>query len=146
VDAAIAVRAIIRELNRGGCTILLTTHYMREAEELCGRIALINGGRIVAEGTAAQLKAQVKEDEAILVDGLLAPALRQRLAQVPGVLGVAQDGPLCRLLVQDHGTLRPVLRVLADSDCKLEGVKFDEPSLEEVFLMLTQQGLEQGDE
>jgi ABC-2 type transport system ATP-binding protein len=60
VEAALAVRGLIRELNRQGCTILLTTHYMREAEELCGRIALIAHGRINAEGTAPQLKARVK--------------------------------------------------------------------------------------
>ena len=82
VDAAMAVRDIIRELNRGGCTILLTTHYMREAEELCDRIALISEGRIVAEGTAAELKEQVKSEEAILIQGQLDPPLRERLARV----------------------------------------------------------------
>ncbi len=46
----------IRELNRGGLTILLTTHYLEEAEELCEEIALINGGRIVAQDTSAGLK------------------------------------------------------------------------------------------
>lgn len=56
VAAAQAVRAIIRDLNREGCTIVLTTHDMREAEALCGRIALIARGRIVAQGSTAQLK------------------------------------------------------------------------------------------
>jgi ABC-2 type transport system ATP-binding protein len=46
----------IRELNRGGLTILLTTHYLEEAEELCEEIALINDGRIAAQGTSAELK------------------------------------------------------------------------------------------
>jgi ABC-2 type transport system ATP-binding protein len=46
----------IRELNRGGLTILLTTHYLEEAEALCEEIALINGGRIVAQGTIEELK------------------------------------------------------------------------------------------
>jgi ABC-2 type transport system ATP-binding protein len=57
VDAAMAVRDLIREINRRGTTILLTTHYMREAEELCSTIALIARGRIVAEGDAGALKA-----------------------------------------------------------------------------------------
>ena len=60
LDAAMALRDLIREINRQGCTILLTTHYMREAEELCGRIALIARGRIVAEGAPAGLKALVR--------------------------------------------------------------------------------------
>jgi len=63
VDAALAVRDLVRDINRQGCTILLTTHYMREAEELCGPIALIAGGRIVAEGDAESLKALVKTPE-----------------------------------------------------------------------------------
>ena len=60
VDAALSVRDLVREINRQGCSILLTTHYMREAEELCSRIALIADGRIVAEGGAPALKALVR--------------------------------------------------------------------------------------
>jgi ABC-2 type transport system ATP-binding protein len=48
----------IRELNRGGLTILLTTHYLEEAEELCEEIALISDGRIAAQDTSAGLKAR----------------------------------------------------------------------------------------
>jgi ABC-2 type transport system ATP-binding protein len=146
VDAALAVREIIRELNRNGCTILLTTHYMREAEELCDRIALISEGRIVAEGTTAELKDQVKSEEAILIQGQLDASLRERLLRVPGVLGVAQNDDACRLLVREHGTMRPVLQTLLEAQANLEGIKFDVPTLEDVFLMLTQKGLEQGDE
>ena len=60
VDAALELRDLVRGINRQGCTILLTTHYMREAEELCGPIALIAAGRIVAEGDAGALKARVR--------------------------------------------------------------------------------------
>jgi ABC-2 type transport system ATP-binding protein len=141
VDAAMAVRELIRELNREGCTILLTTHYMREAEELCGRIALISEGRIVAEGTAAELKQQVKSEEAILIQGLLDPRLRERLARVPGVLGAAQGRSACRLLVRDHRAMQPVLGCLLEAGAGFEGIRFDEPTLEDVFLSLTQKSL-----
>ena len=57
----------IRELNRGGLTILLTTHYLEEAEELCEEIALINDGRIAAQGTSAELK---KEYGASNIEGV----------------------------------------------------------------------------
>jgi len=57
VDAAMTLRDLVRDINAEGCTILLTTHYMREAEELCGTISLIAEGRIVAEGDAPSLKA-----------------------------------------------------------------------------------------
>ena len=65
VDAAREVRELIQEINRQGCSILLTTHYMREAEELCDHIALLSLGLIVAEGTSAELKARAQEQEAI---------------------------------------------------------------------------------
>jgi ABC-2 type transport system ATP-binding protein len=146
VDAALAVRASIRALNRDGCTILLTTHYMREAEELCDRIGLISEGRIVAEGTPAELKARVKDGEAILVQGRLDPALREQLGRLPGVLGVAQVESVCRLLVRDRGAMKPVLRALLAAEAGFSGISFDEPSLEDVFLLLTQRGLEQADE
>jgi len=146
VDAAIAVRELIRRLNQDGCTILLTTHYMREAEELCGRIALIARGEIVAEGSAAELKEQVKREEAILVGGRLDPATRDRLARVPGVLGVAPGETACRLLVRDHGAMDAVLRALLEGGARIESVRYEEPTLEDVFLKLTQTGLEQDDE
>jgi ABC-2 type transport system ATP-binding protein len=147
VDAALAVREIIAGLNRDGCTILLTTHYMREAEALCDRIALISGGRIVAEGTAPELKDMVQDEEAIILRGRLEPALRVRLERVPGVLGVAQDEEAWRLLVRDHGTMRPVLEALLAGGAQLDSIRFDVPSLEDVFLKLTHRGLEEpGDE
>jgi ABC-2 type transport system ATP-binding protein len=146
VDAAIAVRDLIRELNRQGCTILLTTHYMREAEELCGPIALIAKGRIVAEGRSAQLKEQVKHEEAILIDGQLAPGLRERLLRLPGVLAAAQDAQACRLLVASAGLMQPVLGELLAWNAPITGVRLEEPTLEDVFLKLTKQGLEDAHE
>ncbi len=63
VDAALAVRDMIRAINADGCTILLTTHYMREAEDLCANISLIAEGRIVAEGSPEALKTLVRTPE-----------------------------------------------------------------------------------
>ncbi|BDU76875.1 ABC transporter ATP-binding protein [Mesoterricola sediminis] len=60
LDAALAVRDLIRDIAREGCTILLTTHYMREAEDLCAGIDLIAGGRIVAGGSPQALKDLVR--------------------------------------------------------------------------------------
>ena len=142
VDAALEVRELILEINRQGCTILLTTHYMREAEELCHRLALISTGRIVAEGTVAELKGQVKREEAILIDGQLAPALRERLGGIQGVLGVAQDEAGCRLLVESRQPMARVLDTLLEARLAFNGVRFEEPTLEDVFLKLTRHGLE----
>jgi len=142
VDAAIEVRGLIKRLNAEGYTILLTTHYLREAEELCHRIALISDGRIVALGTAAELKRRVKREEAIIVKGTLDAALRERLARVPGVLGLALHGGSCRLLVDSKRIMKPVLRVLSEAEAHAESVSIEEPTLEDVFLKLTKKGLE----
>ena len=56
VRSAMQIRALVKQLKKEGKTILLTTHYMLEAEELCDRIALINEGKIVAFGTSKELK------------------------------------------------------------------------------------------
>ena len=146
VDAALEVRALIREINRQGCTILLTTHYMREAEELCDRIALIAKGRIVAEGGTRELKDQVKREEAILIDGELDHGLRDRLGLLPGVLGVAQAAGVCRVLVAHRQAMTPVLGLLLETGAGLTGVRLEEPSLEDVFLKLTRHGLEESDD
>ncbi len=65
-DVSIRIRAQIAELRRErNTTIILTTHYMREAEELCDRIAFIKGGRILAEGSADELKRQIRIGDVI---------------------------------------------------------------------------------
>lgn len=72
VESAHKIRALIKELRKEGLTVLLTTHYMLEAEELCDHIALINEGKIVAQGTVAELKKQSGKPRASLEDTVLA--------------------------------------------------------------------------
>ncbi len=71
VKSAIQIRALVKELQKNGTTILLTTHYMHEAEQLCDRIALINHGKIVALGTLVQLKKQAGKPKAGLEEVFL---------------------------------------------------------------------------
>ena len=62
------------------------------------------------------------------------------------MLGVAQGEASCRLLVRDRGAMDPVLRALLEAGAGFTGIRFDEPTLEDVFLLLTHTGLELGDE
>ena len=71
VKSAIQIRSLVKQLKAQGKTILLTTHYMAEAEQLCDRIALINGGKIVAFGTLSQLKKQAGTPNASLEEVFL---------------------------------------------------------------------------
>ena len=86
-DVSIRIRAQIAELRRErGTTIILTTHYMREAEELCDRIAFIKGGRILAEGTADELKRQIRIGDVISLrlDPGVARRARRPARRAPG--------------------------------------------------------------
>src|SRR6202008_4002593 len=84
-DVSIRLRAQIAALRRErGTTIILTTHYMREAEELCDEIAFIKAGRILAQGTADELKRQIRIGDVISLR--LDPASPERLDELPGVL------------------------------------------------------------
>jgi ABC-2 type transport system ATP-binding protein len=67
-QARLALWDVLRELHRQGRTIIMTTHYMEEADQLCDRLAIIDDGRIVREGTPAQLKAELREREGLDAD------------------------------------------------------------------------------
>src|SRR6476620_5614390 len=90
-DVSIRIRAQIADLRRqDGTTIILTTHYMREAEELCDRIAFIKGGRILAEGSPDTLKRQIRLGDVIALR--LDPLAPAGLAELAGVLHVQARG------------------------------------------------------
>ena len=86
-QSRLALWEILRELNAEGQTILLTTHYMEEADQLCGRVAIMDQGRILALDTPAALKSQVSADTIVTVQaaGDRAGAGRALSPRVPGV-------------------------------------------------------------
>jgi len=129
---------IIRELVAAGTTILLTTQYLEEADQLAHRVAVLDGGRIVAEGTPAELKARIPGGHIELAFAghaeleaaatVLAPAGRDDDALT---LQVAGDGRA--------GTLRALLRQLEDASVEVEALTVHTPDLDDVFLALTGQ-------
>ena len=135
-DVAIRIRAQIAELRRErGTTIILTTHYMREAEELCDTIAFIKGGRILAEGTAAELKRQIRIGE--VIELRLDPAVPERLDELPGVLQLHVRGERVECTVDAAEKRLPeVLRWLHERAVLVRDCQVTEPDLEEVFVEL----------
>ncbi|HVH31568.1 MAG TPA: ABC transporter ATP-binding protein [bacterium] len=151
VGAARDVRAYIREWirERPGRTILLTTHYMHEAEELCGRVAIIHKGRIVVTDTPAALRHRAAGGSYfILTTSPLDGATW--LGQVPGVQRVdARDGDgrtEVRLELADDGVIAGVVKALADRDRRILSLRKVEPSLEEAFVQIVGRRLEEADE
>ena len=135
---------IIREYNRGGKTILLTTHNMEEADALCQRLAIIDHGRVIAIGTPQELKASVPGGYILrLRFGQHSPDLLQRLQALSGVREVrATDNDGADLYADRGGSLVPEIANLAlATNIELCDVHISEPSLENLFLHHTGRSL-----
>jgi len=127
----------IRQLVRRGKTVLLTTHYLQEADALADRIAVINKGEIIAEGTPATIKAQTGGKKIRCITNLSISSL----LRIPGVLEVKED----REAVELHtAEAEPVVRELLSRDPALSGLEVTSAGLEEAFLALTQDGSRNG--
>jgi ABC-2 type transport system ATP-binding protein len=130
--------AFIRQLNEEGHTILLTTHYLEEAEQLCKRIAMLRRGRIVAlEETQALLKRFSSHAlRCRLAEGGALPAVLQSRSPAP----VALAGGAWRLPLDGFAEVETVLRQLREAGCTLEEMSLEEPDLENVFVELMRRG------
>jgi ABC-2 type transport system ATP-binding protein len=127
----------IRQLVGRGKTVLLTTHYLEEADALADRIAVINQGEIIAEGAPAEVKSQTSGKRIRCVTALGLPAL----LQVPGITDVKVD----RETVEIHtGDAESVVRTLLARDPSLSGLEISSAGLEEAFLALTRDNGDKG--
>jgi ABC-2 type transport system ATP-binding protein len=139
----LAMWEIIRELVAGGTTVLLTTQYLEEADQLADRIAVIDGGQVIASGTAEELKARVGGErlELSVVPGqdLAAAALAARpFGQAPAEID--RDAGRITLPVADGAALLPaVIRALDGAGARLADLALRQPTLDDVFLSLTGQ-------
>jgi ABC-2 type transport system ATP-binding protein len=133
----------IRALREGGATVLLTTHYLDEADALCDRILIVDHGAIVAEGTPAELKRRVSGDVVTIEVGAeAAEQARQALEGRPGVRELAVQGGAVRATVErgDADALA-LLRVLDEAGIATASIQIARPTLDDVFLTLTGRSL-----
>jgi ABC-2 type transport system ATP-binding protein len=131
----------VRRLRENGTTVFLTTHYLEEADVLCDHLAIIDHGRIVAEGTPDELKRQIAGDIVTLgvADTHRALAL---LAPQGFVRDSEQDEETIRLYVDRGETAMPaILRLLDDAGVELQTISLARPSLDDVFLRQTGRSL-----
>jgi ABC-2 type transport system ATP-binding protein len=135
-DVSVRVRAHIAALRRErGMTIVLTTHYMREAEELCDEVAFIKAGRILDAGTPEALKRRIGLGDVIALR--LEPAPPAWLGEAPGVLRCATADGWTKCTVDDAEKRLPdLLRQLFAEGVTVRNVRVREPELEEVFVEL----------
>jgi ABC-2 type transport system ATP-binding protein len=135
---------ILRQFKAQGRTILLSTHYMDEAERLCDRIAIIDHGKVIAEGTPAELIARLGGDHLIefaLNDGAILDA--ERFRGLPGVITSRRQGDAyCLTVAAPHVTLPALLQWLQNEQQPLSRLTTRQASLEDVFVSLTGRGLD----
>jgi ABC-2 type transport system ATP-binding protein len=127
----------IRRMVSRGRTVLLTTHYLQEADELADRVAVINQGEIIAQGTPSEIKAKTAGKKIRCITSLSLSAL----CQIPGVTDARED----REAVELHGVaVEPIVRELLQRDASLSGLEITSAGLEEAFLALTQDAGREG--
>jgi ABC-2 type transport system ATP-binding protein len=138
-----AILSRIADLQGQGMAVIYTTHYMEEAERLCDRIAVMDEGRIVAEGTTAELVALVGELPVIRLNGQGDFAgLGEVLEGAEGVIGTtASDGRIDVVADGSGQVLEGVLRLAMDHGVQVSGVSIERPDLEDVFLHVTGKAL-----
>ena len=129
----------VRAVTASGTTVIYTTHYLEEAETLCDRVAIIDHGRILAEGTVDELKRRVSDKQILTVSGNFdVEQARARLAALPDTQIIAASPGKIVLSVAGSGkaAIEALSGVLA-SGLDLDGVAIQPPSLNSVFLDLT---------
>lgn len=129
----------IRSMNEAGATVVYTSHYMEEVEELCSRVAILDHGRIIAQGTVDELKAQVKIGETVSVELATLPAgLEERIKALPACREVSYtDGTLQVRCANGPHNLLDILGAVRDCHGTPGRVWSEPPTLNDVFLELT---------
>ena len=133
----LALWDIIRELRQRGITVVLTTHYMEEADQLCGRVAIIDHGKILVSGTPEELKSSVGAQRVfqLQLSGAGSDGLKGRLSALAGVTSV--DGADSGLVVFTDGRGGLLPEIVGVAGDNLRDIAVSETTLESVFIKLT---------
>lgn len=134
-DISLRIRKQIKNIHEErGITIVLTTHYMKEAEELCHEIIFLKEGQILARGTAQELKRMIKVGDVIKISyGGLYPSIA--FGNIPGIMSYSLSDSSLSLVVDDVGKrMNFILKALQERGVVIENIQVLEPNLEDVFI------------
>lgn len=129
----------ILELNRQGSTIIYTSHYMEEVEQICSRIAIMDKGRILATGTKEELKSMIKTGETVTIEAIaLDEKDIQGLKELPHVFDISYEEQILKIRLSGakHNLVR-ILHYLEKRDITFGRVYSELPTLNDVFLEIT---------
>jgi len=134
-SVSVRIREMVRSIQKEkGMTVLLTTHNMKEAEFLCGRIAFLKEGQILATGTAEELKRMVRMGDLVKFEfeGRIA---EEELRRAEGVINFSVTGNICEVIVDDgESRLGPLVAMLAQGGAAFKKVTVGQTDLEDVFI------------
>jgi len=140
VDPQSRVRLLelTRSLARDGATVVYTTHYMEEAESLCDRMGIVDHGRVLAEGTFAELQALLGQRDLVRFAGVFQPAaIRQAFAGEAFEIVQAEAGVVTLAMQNASARLPEIIAGLHGAGGEIRSTTLSQPSLESLFLKLT---------
>lgn len=129
----------ILELNRQGSTIIYTSHYMEEVEQICSRIAIIDHGQVLATGTTEELKNMIKTGETITIEAIaLNTEQLSEIRQLPHVFDISYEEQILKIRLSGakHNLVR-ILNYMQEHDLSFGRVFSELPTLNDVFLEIT---------
>ena len=134
-DVSVRIREEILSIHKNrGMTVLLTTHNMKEAEYLCGRIAFLKEGKILTTGTAESLKRMVRIGDTLKIE-FKGTILEDELLRADGVINFGISGGLCEIIVDDaERRLGSIVAMLSQGGAQIKKVTLGQTDLEDVFI------------
>ncbi|MFW9968271.1 MAG: ABC transporter ATP-binding protein [Candidatus Thorarchaeota archaeon] len=139
--SALQIRSVILDLAASQRTILLTTHNMKEAEELCDRVAIMNNGRIAAIDTPANLRSAFQARQSVVIEFSNTPDI-DAVRSIPEVNDLISTGSRVKCYTSDPGeVLIQLLEITRKSGLRILHVQTEAATLEDVFLDLTQESV-----
>jgi len=144
----------VRALNEKGATIIYTTHYMPEVEEICNKITVIDHGKVVADGTKSEITQKLGRDREIDVEfSRTDTGIKEFEKRIGAINGVHRTGSteeddkcICRIFYSDDiSIIEDVIRISSETGMIISNIRNLEPSLEEIFLTLTGKELRDGE-
>ena len=129
----------IKELNRKGATIIYTSHYMEEIEQLCSRIVIMDKGKSIAMGTKDELKAMIHKTEKITIEVAdLASDFSSEFAKLPNFSSYSYNDNVLNLTFKGgRNNLAHVMNILSKHPGNLGRISSETPTLNDVFLEIT---------
>jgi ABC-2 type transport system ATP-binding protein len=127
---------LIQQLNKGGMTIIYTTHYMEEAEKLCNRIAIMDKGLIIAQGTLDELKKQSEVTDMIVVECMQTPDEKAIAAKLHSEVSIFEN-TLTILSADSKKDLTRIVTTCTDAGYEINRIDIQKANLESVFLKMT---------